>query len=146
MIEDDLSSAFRIRNQLKNGQSIITKDGVWLGKDWIRITSTKDITKGVLKRKQELRLLKIELKSTYKDVEKLEGKKSINEKNLRELEEQRERDIKLLTTQQNDHAELKTRISNIEIQIANIKANRERIICDLRETKNQKKLEQKKII
>jgi len=145
LVENDLNSAFRTRKQLKNGQSIITKDGVWLGKDWIRITSTKDVTKGILKRKQELESLQIELKSTRTDVEKLEEEKRINEKSLRELEEQREKDIKLLAIKQNEHAELNTRMSNIEIQLDNITAHRERMISDLRETKNQKKLEQKRL-
>ena len=145
LVENDLSSAFRTRKQLKNGQSIITKDGVWLGKDWIRTTSKKDVTKGILKRKQELESLQIELKSTRTDVEKLEEEKRINEKSLRELEEQREKDIKLLAIRQNEHAELNIRISNIEIQLDNITAHRERMIADLRETKNQKKLEQKRL-
>ena len=145
LVENDLSSAFRSRKQLKNGQSIITKDGVWLGKDWIRITSTKDVTKGILKRKKELESLEIELKNTRTDVEKLEEKKSINEKSLRELEEQREKNIKLLAIKQNDHAELNTRMSNIEIQLDNITAHRERMISDLRETKDQRKLEKKRL-
>jgi chromosome segregation protein len=145
LVENDLSSAFKSRKQLKNGQSIITKDGVWLGKDWIRITSTKDVTKGILKRKKELESLEIELKNTRTDVEKLEEKKSINEKSLRELEEQREKNIKLLAIKQNDHAELNTRMSNIEIQLDNITAHRERMISDLRETKDQRKLEKKRL-
>ena len=145
LVEGNLNSAFKIRKKLKNSQSIITKDGVWLGKDWIRITSNKDVTKGILKRKQELKSLEIDLKSTRTGEEKLEEKKSAAEKQLRELEEQKEKDIKSLAINQNDYAQLNTRISNIEIQLDNIKVHQERMISDLRDINDQKKLEQKRL-
>ncbi len=51
----------QLRGQLTAQQSIVTKDGIWLGKTWLRVTREKDNKRGVLAREQELHNIKQEL-------------------------------------------------------------------------------------
>jgi chromosome segregation protein len=34
---DSLSDALKLRRQLKAGESVVTRDGIWLGNDWLRV-------------------------------------------------------------------------------------------------------------
>jgi len=53
---DDLAEALARRDRLAPGESIITRDGVWIGRDWLRVSRDQDHHAGVLEREQDLRL------------------------------------------------------------------------------------------
>ena len=52
-----LDAALAHRGELRSCQSIITRDGVWLGADWMRVDRTEDPVLGVVERAQELESL-----------------------------------------------------------------------------------------
>jgi chromosome segregation protein len=52
---DTLGEALRLRPQLRAGQSVITRDGIWIGPDWLRVSRDKDAHEGVLEREERLR-------------------------------------------------------------------------------------------
>lgn len=56
-IADDLEQAKQMRHQLSEHQSIITRDGVWLGKHWLRVAKAVNNEDSVLLRDQELKQL-----------------------------------------------------------------------------------------
>ena len=55
---DNLQAALNMRSQLNQQQSIVTKDGIWLGKSWLRVTRERDGHRGVIQREQEIQTLK----------------------------------------------------------------------------------------
>ncbi len=58
---DTLAEALAVRPQLRAGQSVITKDGLWIGPDWLRVSRDRDAHEGVIEREQELRRQRSEL-------------------------------------------------------------------------------------
>ncbi|HVN42488.1 MAG TPA: chromosome segregation protein SMC, partial [Steroidobacteraceae bacterium] len=52
---DGLAEALRIRSGLRPGQSVITRDGIWIGPDWLRVSRDRDVHEGVIEREEELR-------------------------------------------------------------------------------------------
>ena len=62
MVADSLGAALAARESLMGGQSIITADGVWLGRDWLRVSKDKDAKAGVLAREHEMRRLKSDIR------------------------------------------------------------------------------------
>jgi chromosome segregation protein len=56
-LADDLEQAMALRGQLAAHESVITREGVWLGRSWLRLTREQDETSGVLAREEELRQL-----------------------------------------------------------------------------------------
>lgn len=51
---DSLSDALQHRSSLVPGQSIVTRDGIWLGVDWVRLDKGMDESDSVLRRAREL--------------------------------------------------------------------------------------------
>ncbi|MDH5711661.1 MAG: chromosome segregation protein SMC, partial [Gammaproteobacteria bacterium] len=47
---DTLEAAMQMRASLTAGESIVTRDGIWVGKHWLRINNDKDARQGVLAR------------------------------------------------------------------------------------------------
>jgi len=54
---ESLSQALARRRTLQPGQSVITRDGVWVGRDWLRVARSEAGHAGVIAREQELRRL-----------------------------------------------------------------------------------------
>ncbi|MGH8556979.1 MAG: chromosome segregation protein SMC [Methylococcales bacterium] len=63
----DLNQARSIAPRLETGESVITADGVWLGKGWIYLNRTSDQKTGVLAREKELRALNDSLAALEKE-------------------------------------------------------------------------------
>jgi chromosome segregation protein len=52
---DTLHEALQLRPDLRAGQSVITRDGIWIGPDWLRVSRDKDAHEGVIEREERLR-------------------------------------------------------------------------------------------
>ena len=52
---DTLHDALRLRPDLRAGQSVITRDGIWIGPDWLRVSRDRDAHEGVIEREERLR-------------------------------------------------------------------------------------------
>jgi chromosome segregation protein len=64
-VAESLDKALAIReqlNQLDADGSVITKDGVWLSRNWLRVCRDKDAAAGVLGREHDMRRLKGEIR------------------------------------------------------------------------------------
>ena len=55
---EHLDEALATRPTLAANESIITRDGVWLGPNWLRVSRTQDAHAGVIEREKELRQLR----------------------------------------------------------------------------------------
>jgi chromosome segregation protein len=55
---DTLNEALERRHSLREGESVITRDGVWIGRDWLRVSRDQDVHAGVLERENQMRELR----------------------------------------------------------------------------------------
>ena len=55
---DTLPEALEKRRTLLSGESVITRDGVWIGREWLRVSRDKDVHAGVIGREKEMRSLR----------------------------------------------------------------------------------------
>ena len=69
---ESLEQALALRSQIKTSESIITRDGIWLGRDWLRVARGVDEKAGVLQREQELKSLNADIEETAARVEELQ--------------------------------------------------------------------------
>lgn len=86
LVADDLAAALELRANLQGQQSVITKDGIWLGKNWLRVMRERDSKRGVLQREQELQTIKVELAQHAAEEKNLDDIISQANANLHELE------------------------------------------------------------
>jgi chromosome segregation protein len=89
-IADSLGKALAIRETIGEDASVITADGIWFGKQWLRVSRDQDAKAGVLSREHDMRRLKNEvreLRARFQSSEKLlqDGRFRLNQ-----LEERRE--------------------------------------------------------
>ena len=60
---ESLQDALALREGLSAHESVITRDGIWLGQDWLRINRSDDPQVGVLEREESIKALTIEVES-----------------------------------------------------------------------------------
>ncbi|MEL7186726.1 MAG: chromosome segregation protein SMC, partial [Pseudomonadota bacterium] len=89
-VADSLGQALSIRESLPDGGSVITVDGVWMGKEWLRVSRDKEGKAGVLAREHEIRRLKSDMRETQARYDS--AKKLLNDGRMRltQLEDRRE--------------------------------------------------------
>jgi len=84
---DSLGEALRVRSSLRAGQSVITRDGIWIGPDWLRVSRDKDAHEGVLEREDSLRRERSALESRQAAAADLEARLDAARTQVRSLED-----------------------------------------------------------
>jgi chromosome segregation protein len=88
---ESLADALTLRRQLKAGESVVTRDGIWLGNDWLRVSRDADPHTGVIEREETLREIGIQVDSLEKAVKDLEVRLDDTRERVRDHEDRRER-------------------------------------------------------
>jgi len=57
LVADNIKSAFKKRQTLLPGQTVVTKDGVWMGANWLRVSRIAAKKGNVLQRKRDIQVL-----------------------------------------------------------------------------------------
>lgn len=86
----NLSQALQFREHLTDMQSIITRDGIWIGKHWARVNKAVNQDSGILQREKDLKQLFQEIIHQQNEVEILQARLEEGEQTLHALEEKRE--------------------------------------------------------
>lgn len=86
-IADDLPAALQLRKTLAAHESVISKQGVWLGQNYL-ITGKVDQQSGMLRRGQAMEKLRGEMKKIGKTIDTLQQKKDQAHSQLQEAEKQ----------------------------------------------------------
>ncbi len=61
---ETLEQALALQSTLKPHESVITKDGLWLGNSWMRVAYEKNAAHGVLEREKELKNIELEIEKS----------------------------------------------------------------------------------
>ena len=88
-VSDTLEAALGMRHKLKDGESIVTRRGIWVGKTWLRIGES-DKESGVIAREQEIKDVNDALAQAEERVEALQEDVEIFTQRLQEVENQRD--------------------------------------------------------
>ncbi len=86
---ETLEEARAARNSLRPRQSVITRDGVWMGSHWARFPAAEGLAAGALERRREIDSLSGALRRMETESRDLERRERAAEKELREREERR---------------------------------------------------------
>ncbi len=86
----DLAQALAMRSTLSAQESVITPDGIWLGRSWLRVARAADGEGGVLARQQELEVLDDQIEELDIQVEEWDADLDAAQLRLRSLEQQRD--------------------------------------------------------
>ncbi len=87
---DTLGEALERRHTLANGESVITRDGVWIGRDWLRVSRDQDVHAGVIEREKEMRELRETVATAEERLEAVQSELAATRERLSEQEHRRD--------------------------------------------------------
>ena len=73
-LAENLPEALKLRRELADDESVITRSGEWIGRDWLRVNRGGDPHSGVLEREQRLKQLRGELARSEDNVRDTEAR------------------------------------------------------------------------
>jgi chromosome segregation protein len=144
-VADDLSQAMSRRSQLSDEQSIITPEGLWLGKSWLRVAKDGAGNGGILARQQELEELEIRFEDLDIGVEELEVDLDAEQLKLRNLEQQREVQQKEMAAYARQLAEFQSQLSGKQARAEQLALRTDKISNELTEVNELQGLEREQI-
>jgi len=141
----DLNAALEMRLDLSARESVITPEGIWLGRNWLRVARDDDAQAGVLQRQQELEQLEQQLEELMERAETQQHELEDGRELLREYEQNREeaqREVGQINRQAGD---LKAQHSAKLARLEQVNMRRDRLQKELDECREQEQLEQEQI-
>jgi chromosome segregation protein len=105
-----LADALRQRATLAEGESVITRDGVWIGAHWLRIHKSDDPQMGVLVRSEEIEDLERAIAATTSGVEEASRTLASVRDSLEDFEKRRATAQLVANEKQQAYAEARTKL------------------------------------
>ncbi|MCC5861223.1 MAG: chromosome segregation protein SMC [Gammaproteobacteria bacterium] len=130
---DDLPSALAMRPALAPGHSVVTPDGLWLGREWLRVRRSRDAAAGVIAREEEIRRLKRTIEATAQRAETLAAEHADVRRALAELESSRSEVQREAATQTDAHAKVQSRSDSVRTRLEQARQRIERLAQEARE-------------
>lgn len=118
LVADNLNDALQVQQQLMPGQSVVTQDGLWLGRGWIRINRGQRSKAGILAREHQLRDLEAVVRRLERESEALESRRSQARHRLAELGPLRASAIGDFNSANREHAEAIAVLDNCRAEIS----------------------------
>ena len=143
---ETLNEALKVRSRLALSESVVTRDGIWLGPDWLRLARDADPHTGVIEREETLREIHVQLGGLAEQVKELERRLELTRERVRDHEDRRDHfqaDVNRLHREHVDRrAELDSaqarsidaarRMSQLETGLVDLRTELERAQLDLR--------------
>lgn len=116
-VVEDLPTAMALRHRLKSNESLITRDGIWIGLHWLRVYHDTKGHGGVLEREAEIKQLTSEIEQLNSDISTLEQSLGVCRVDISNIEEQRETALKSQQEDSKKLQELTNRSSAIRTRV-----------------------------
>lgn len=136
-VAEDLSEALRQRTELKDGESIITRDGIWLGRSWMRLARDEDAQAGVLARQAELQALQLAVEENEQKEKVLQAELSDLGGHLLDQEQTLDNQQRQLADTARAQGETRARISAKRVRLEEFALRKERATAELLDNRGQ---------
>ncbi|HUL82513.1 MAG TPA: chromosome segregation protein SMC [Gammaproteobacteria bacterium] len=134
LVAGSLREALARRGRLSAGESLVTRDGYWIGPHWIRIGSSDDPQVGVIARGDEIKRLRDAVDGGARRTEEVAKALADTRTQLERLEDSRAHAQTEATRRQQLHAETKTSLGTSRAELDQVRARSatlDRAIVDL---------------
>ena len=134
---ETLEQALTVRSQLQAGESIVTRDGIWLSTHWLRVSRNVDSHAGVLERQKEMEDLAERLVELEKQSEQLKEQLATSRNNLDQQESQRQQLQRQLSDLNRQQGEVRAEHRARKVKLEQFAERRRRLDQELREITEQ---------
>lgn len=132
-VADNLTEALMLRHELHHNESIITREGIWVGSSWLRVSRDVDVQHGIIKREKEINELRNTLTQEEKTFAQVEKSATEIKYKLTVLEQQSDKLKHLLAQNKIQLAELDAQQQVKDAQQRQMLQNQQRLTNELHE-------------
>ena len=134
---ESLEEALAQRGGLSRGESIITRENVWLGENWLRLNRSEESTSGVLEREQEIRTLTDEIQQLSKAVDENAAALESGRSQLRETELSRDGHQTHFNESNRSLSEIRSALSGKKAREEHLRNRSEHVVAEQTELRQQ---------
>ncbi|HEY7771920.1 MAG TPA: chromosome segregation protein SMC, partial [Marinagarivorans sp.] len=138
---DDLAAAKALRCELADHESVITRDGVWLGPNWLSVVKADDAGAGVIARQTEIDQLKLSLDEQDAQIEQLGEQLEFARQALKDSELARDEARTSLDQCQRLLSQDQTQLTAYTVKVEQVLERKDRVVAEIEEAKEQLELE-----
>ncbi|WP_236207931.1 chromosome segregation protein SMC [Pseudomonas tohonis] len=142
---DNLDQALAARTTLAADESLISRDGYWVGRNFLRVRRASEAESGVLARGQELERLHAERDEQQAALETLEERLQQLRDHQRQQEESREQQRRRAQDESRRLGELKAQLSAQQAKVEQLTLRRRRLEAELAELDEQRAIEHEQL-
>ena len=135
---DTLGDALAVRERLTGDGSVITADGIWLGRNWLRVTREKEGKAGILAREHEMRRLKSDIREMQARFDSARRLLADGRIRLNQLEERRETLQQDASSLLNEYSEIKAARESARYRVDQANARKSALAEEVAELDNEK--------
>lgn len=136
-VAESLEQAMNIRGQLADDESVITQDGLWLGKNWLRVSKQSEQGAGILEREAELNELAGKIEQQEAVLEEFEQTKERLSEQLSEQEQLWQSKQSQLAQASRAYSELRAKVGSQQAKLEQAKNRLERLQKEQRDVMQQ---------
>lgn len=141
-VAENIEAALLKRSSLAMHESVVTRDGVWVGANWIRVRRGSEAAAGVLARRQELEQLHAEVEEGEVRLEELQARLIEGRETLRDLEMSREEAQKALSLLIRERGDLQAQVGAKQVRLEQFIARKERLDQELQDVLEHQRMDQ----
>jgi len=134
---ETLADALQLRRQLAAGESVVTRNGIWLGSDWLRVSRDADPHTGVIEREESLRQIRFKLSTLEAEVKDLERSLELTRQRALEHEDRREHLQTNLNRLHREHVDRSAEFSSAEARTADAARRLEQLESELADVRTE---------
>ena len=138
---ESLEQALAARASLAEGESVVSRDGYWVGRHFLRVRRASEAESGVLARGQELQRLLAERDEREASLATMEDRIAVLGDEQSRLEGEREQQRRQQQEEARKHGDLKARLSAGQARLEQLALRRRRLDEELAEQQEQREIE-----
>ncbi len=138
---DSLEQALAARSTLSDGESLVSRDGYWVGRHFLRVRRASEAESGVLARGQELERLQAEREEREASLATVEERIAELRSGQARLEDEREQQRRRQQEEARRHSDLKAQLSAGQARLEQLALRRQRLDEELAEQHEQREIE-----
>lgn len=142
---ESLDEALAGRAALATDESLISRDGYWVGRNFLRVRRASEAESGLLARGQELERLHAERDEREATLERLDEALQTLRDQQRQQEETREQQRRQVQDEARRLSEVKARLSAQQARVEQLNLRRQRLEAELAELDEQRALEHEQL-
>jgi len=141
-VAENIFQATELLKHLSSHESVITKDGIWLAKNWLRVRAQTDLKAGVIRRERELAELQKDIAAQEANVEQSSAALLGSQEKLMELEKERELSQKTLASVSARYSDLNAQLKVQQAELTQTEQRKSQLVQEFDELTVQKTQEE----